>query len=801
MGNGRNKLDDNKKTRPQLIAELNELRQIVSDNNVAVPAFGEFQNNMPEQESEYKSILAHLNVIVLAGNHEKYSYVGGNTEHILGYSLDEWISHKDGPMGFWHEHLDPRDRNETAGKRNKAIEKGEDHVIEYRMIAADGRTVWFHDTVNVEVKDNWEISVRAVMVDITAHKELEDALQKAREELEIRVNDRTRELTIANDKLNSEIVERKLIEEELYKAKEYAQNIIDSSLNMIITADKNRRIVEFNKAACESYGYSKDDVVGKKAGVLFASKKEWRSVFDEVKTHHTYNGEIETVRGNGEKFSSFLSATVMRDKNAKVIGIVGNLQDITERKKAEEKLIESEGKFRSIFDNTSDVIVYVGNTGEIIDINKKCKAVFGYEKDELIGKNVFQPGFINLKYLPVMIREFNRVIKRKKTPGLVELQVYAKNGDELFVEANGHILKKNGGVDGVVVILRDVTGRKKAEEKLRDTEMKLSQATSLAKLGHWDYELSSGEVFWTDEVYEICELKAGKIKLTFEIFMDFIHPEDRFKVEDTVQLSIKTSKAFDTEFKFITSKGNLRYGHIKGEVAIDKKGDAVRLSGMIQDITERKRAEEQIKTSLAEKEVLLREIHHRVKNNMQVISSMLKHQADKIKDKKQFHIFHESINRVHSMALIHTLLYHSGDLSKISFQEYVPKLCNNLIFLYKAQKRGIEICYKIQDIHMTIESAIPCGLIINELVSNTLKHAFPEDRKGTIVVKMRRVRAKKIRLSVSDDGVGMPKEFDFENADSLGLEITHLLSYQIGGKIKHSGLIGTEFAITFKEDI
>lgn len=793
-------MEDRRKTKSQLISELAKLRQLLPTTKTVDPSDGDFKDHSIEPESEYKSILAHLNVIVLAGNHEKFTYVGGNTEHILGYTKNEWTSDVDGSMAFWYKHLDPRDRKETARKRNKAIEKGKDHVLEYRMIAADGRVVWFHDTVNVEVRDNWQISVRAVMVDITGHKELEDVLKKTREELEIRVKDRTKELIITNDKLTSEIAERKQIEEELKKAKEYAQNIIDSSLNMIITVDKNGKIVEFNKAACETFGYTKDEVEGKKFNTLYVSKKEGHRVFREVREKSTFTGEIESIRKNGEKFTCLLSATVMYDNKGNIIGTVGNAQDITERKKAQEKLIESEEKFRSIFDNTSDVIAYIGKNGKLLDINKKCKDVFGYDKEEILGKHIFSSGFISSKDLSVVMRSFHRALKRKKTFGLVELQVKAKNNETVFIEANAQIINRNGNADGVVVILRDVTGRKKSDEKLRDIELKLSQAKSLAHLGYWDYDPFSGELFWTDEVYAIYEYKIGEILPTFEMFLDFIHPEDRDMVKDAMHYSIANSTSYEAEFRFFTSKGNIRYGHNKGEVAVDKNGNVIRLSGMIQDITERKKAEEQIKASLAEKEVLLREIHHRVKNNMQVISSMLKLQAEKIKGKKHFHIFHESINRVHSMALIHTLLYHSGDLSKIPFREYVPKLCNNLMFLYKAQKRGVRIIYKIQDIHLTIETAIPCGLIINELVSNTLKHAFPGARKGTIMIKMRRVKGQKIKLTVSDDGVGMPEGLTFAKAESLGLEITNLLTYQIGGIIKHSNSNGTELTITFKED-
>ena len=213
----------------------------------------------------------------------------------------------------------------------------------------------------------------------------------------------------------------------------------------------------------------------------------------------------------------------------------------------------------------------------------------------------------------------------------------------------------------------------------------------------------------------------------------------------------------------------------------------------------KRQAEEQIKVSLKEKEVLLQEVHHRVKNNMQVISSLFSLQAGKIKDKQALEIFKSCQNRVKSMALIHEKLYKSEDFTRVDFAEYVESLSAHLLKSYGLNPDIIQINIDIKDIFLDINTAIPCSLIINELVSNSLKHAFPYNKKGEIKIKMYSLNKEKIELIVCDDGVGMPEDVDFRNTDSLGLHLVNILGEdQLHGSIKLDRKKGTSFRIRFK---
>jgi len=229
------------------------------------------------------------------------------------------------------------------------------------------------------------------------------------------------------------------------------------------------------------------------------------------------------------------------------------------------------------------------------------------------------------------------------------------------------------------------------------------------------------------------------------------------------------------------------------------------LLGFAEDVTERKQAEDQIKASLEEKVVLLQEIHHRVKNNLQVISSLLYLQTTKIQDPQTLDILRDSQNRVKSMALIHEKLYQTKDLAKVDLGEYIHNLASYLFRSYTASAGAIQLRVQADNIFLGIDTAVPCGLIINELVSNALKHAFPEGSLGEIQIEFRVDSAlpdadeseQLFTLLVRDNGIGFPAAIDFQNTASLGLQLVNTLVNQLDGVIELQPGSGTEFKIQF----
>jgi len=216
------------------------------------------------------------------------------------------------------------------------------------------------------------------------------------------------------------------------------------------------------------------------------------------------------------------------------------------------------------------------------------------------------------------------------------------------------------------------------------------------------------------------------------------------------------------------------------------------------DITERRLYEERIHTSLKEKEVLLKEIHHRVKNNLQVISSLLYLQGSQIRDYQTAQVFKDSQSRVKAMALVHERLYRSSDLARIDFAGYVQDVTHHLLRSYESSQRNIRLKIEVDPVSLNIDTAIPCALIVNELVSNSLKYAFPNALDGEIRIRLTQRDDENLNLVISDNGIGFPHDFSMERTDSLGLQLVHNLTSQLNGTVRCRNNDGAEIDIRFK---
>ena len=293
--------------------------------------------------------------------------------------------------------------------------------------------------------------------------------------------------------------------------------------------------------------------------------------------------------------------------------------------------------------------------------------------------------------------------------------------------------------------------------------------------------------------YSIDEIKGKHVSMLMpdRYKRKFIDKLDRFKSTGNHELDGKTFESIGlrkngAEFPF--------------EISIATWGPKNNkfTTSIIRDVTERKKTEKMLEKSLHEKEILLKEIHHRVKNNLMIISSLLNLQSDYIKDEESKNIFKESQNRARSMALIHERLYQSTDLKRIDFGDYIRTLANDLYHTYVMDISLIKLNIDVDDIKLDINTSIPLGLILNELVTNSLKHAFSQGESGEINIKFH-MHNKNFFLEVKDNGVGFPNNIDYKNTDTLGLRLVTSLTEQIDAKIEFNISSGTSFKIIFNE--
>ncbi len=358
----------------------------------------------------------------------------------------------------------------------------------------------------------------------------------------------------------------------------------------------------------------------------------------------------------------------------------------------------------------------------------------------------------------------------------------------------------NSSIDGIVAFDRDcrytlwnpgmetMMGIKKEDTIGRNAFQVLPFLKEIGEDKYYNETLKGNYVIAKDRWFFMPE--TGK-EGYFEAYYSPIFDSGRKVVGGIAIIRDSTQRKYNLE-ALERTKDELERRVIERTAALSKVNEDLR-----KEITERKKAEELINASLQEKLVLLREIHHRVKNNLQVISSLLNLQSGYIEDKKSLEIFRESQTRVRSMALIHEKLYQSKDLNKIEFSEYVSSLTRDLFTSYNIDQDRVKLVCDIDGIYFEIDTAILCGLIINELVSNSLKHAFPDGKKGHVFINLRETSKNKYELILKDDGVGFPDNIDFRNTDSLGLQLVTTLTDQLGGKIDlyKNGL--TEFKIDF----
>ena len=340
--------------------------------------------------------------------------------------------------------------------------------------------------------------------------------------------------------------------------------------------------------------------------------------------------------------------------------------------------------------------------------------------------------------------------------------------------------------------------RKQAEKALRQSEEKYKTIAENIEVGI--YRTSSGAdcrfIEANPAIVSMFGYKNKQEFLSVDVSKLYQDPKGRISFQKKI---LREGFVKNEEVLLKKKDGTPFLGSVYAVMVRDEKGKSKYFDGIVEDITERKEAEEMLKTSLVEKEILLREIHHRVKNNLQIISSLLNLQSRHVKDESALDMFHESRNRVRSMALIHEKLYKSDDLANVDFCEYIRNLGRHLFMSYGINSTAIDLDVSVEDVFLDINTSIPCGLIINELISNSLKHAFSGREQGKIRVVLQSERNGKYKLLVSDDGVGLPKGLDVTQTESLGLQLVTMLVEQLQGTLNLDNNEGTSFEIVFEK--
>ena len=389
-----------------------------------------------------------------------------------------------------------------------------------------------------------------------------------------------------------------------------------------------------------------------------------------------------------------------------------------------------------------------------------------------------------------------------------EILVTRADGTQAIILANATPLRTDGGKTwGAVMVFQNITERKRAEAELQILAQQRQLALNAARMGWWHYDPITRIASWDQRYKEIFGV-TGYERPNDEILAR-LHPEDLPGVWAKVEAALDPvdPQTYSAEYRINLPDGSISWIEAHGIASFEGVGEnrqATSFVGTVADITERKRAEqvlreseERLRASLEEKEILLKEIHHRVKNNMQVISSLVALHADDLQNPAMRSVLLDVTHRVRSMAMVHEKLYQSADLARVEFGEYVRSLLNYLWRAHGHAASGVRLALDLEPVSLPVNAAVPCGLILNELISNALKHAFRGGNGGEVAVSLRGGASDSVHLSVRDNGMGLPAGFNWRQSRSLGLRLVQMLAGQLHASVEVSDGGGTDFKVRF----
>jgi PAS domain S-box-containing protein len=488
------------------------------------------------------------------------------------------------------------------------------------------------------------------------------------------------------------------------------------------------------------------------------------------------------------------------DVEGSIIGTIGIALDVTERRRAEEALRESNDFLR--------MSQQIGNVGswkwdmraDRLEFSENMYRLCGLDPTTFDGTMQTALQSIYPADIPTVVAAIQRARATGEPTPMEYRLVRPDNGALRTMWARAQITLDSTGepVEGIGTII-DITDRKQVEEQLRESAERLRLAVQASNVGLWDWDLQTNRVIYSPEWKSQLGYQENEIGNDFEEWQCRVHPDDLGPTLQRIHRYLERPEGVhEVEFRMRHKDGSWRWIYARGEVFLDTEGKPVRMMGCHMDITERKRAEDQIRASLEEKGVMLLEIHHRVKNNLQVIQSLLSLQMAQMKEAAGREMLRETHNRVRAMALTHAQLYQEPNLARIDVAAQFREIATALFRSYGMGPDRVRLSVEVPpEVRLPLTKAIPCGLIVNELLANALKHAFPMDRPGLVRIFLAADAAGHCTLIVADNGVGISPTVNVAHPTSLGLQIVRSLVEQLGGILTVNEARGTEFRIEF----
>lgn len=645
------------------------------------------------------------------------------------------------------------------------------------------------------IKYNNEICIVSLINNISQKKEQE--LQKI-----------SIELTKKNNKLlQEEIKHRQHIQKILLEKTAHLTSILDNSSHLIWTVNKNYQITSFNNNF--NVLIYKRYKVKLNIGYIIPDRIKDENLREEYISfwHQKYNTAFEGQKleferedisvTDNKKIYRKVYINPIFDKNNNVVEISCIAHDITETKVYEQKLINQSAKLKAIFESRNHLIwtinrelqitSYNNNYFNLIKNNIKNKEVF-YLEDTIVDKNNL--ALWKEKYIKVFDGEPQIFVHRT---GTSQADIYR----EIFM----HPIYADNEIVEVSVIAQDITQRIINDNKIIDQAAKLNSIFESSHHYIWTIDNNQCLTSFNKNYFNLVKnIYNTQPYVGLSLNSGLLNNDSKY---NTV-LKTNYQKAFQgnaTNFEIEVMDKNEKkiYLEVFLNPIYNNNKNIGEVSGIAHDVTDKKIAQQKIEQSLQEKEVLLKEVHHRVKNNMQVVSSILNLQSSYVNDEYALTLLKESQNRIKTMAYIHESLYQNKSFTSVNFSEYIQTLVKNIIQSYSVNEQKVILVLNLQKTILNLDTSIPAGLIVNELVTNAIKHAFPAQKTGAITINLR-TENNIVFLEIKDNGKGFDNIVDFKNSPSLGLQLVNTLIDQIDGHLEFETdtETGTRILITFK---
>ena len=592
-----------------------------------------------------------------------------------------------------------------------------------------------------------------------------------------------------------DVSDRKQVELELERQRDLSETMIETAPVIVGELTPDGTIRRVNRFLESVSGLTRRDLIGTNliSGYLPGEDQEKAALcIEEALRHNSQSGWTSAfLLPDGRRRTIEWYANPLRTENDGA-GIVAVGVDVTERLELEEISRRQQLRLHRIIENLQGSVGLLSPEGEILEINRATQESTGVPRDRLIGTLLWDAPWIDTPEAQNAVRDaFYRAAAGEHLRRDFAFRTSA--GRQLTADTSfSPIVDTCGQVTMVVIHAADVTERRAAETRLVSSEARLKEAQRLAEIGSWDLDLATGVLTWSDEIYRMFEVDRLSFPASYEAFLQTVHPEDRVLVDTTYRRSVENRTPYELTHRLLMTDGRVKWVSERGETIYDDPGRATRSRGTVQNITAAKLAEDRLRQMLAERETLLREVHHRVKNNLQMVASLLYFQGKKEIGPDGAQALAETRDRLRAMILVHEKLYQSSDLSRIAFGGYIRSLVTELAAANHLPAHLLDIRTDTSDLTLPAEVALPCGMIVCELLTNALKYAYPHGNPGRILVHV----ADGV-ITVRDDGVGMPDGRAQGAEPSFGWRLIRQLAEQIGGVIVIAEGPGTSVTLTF----